>query len=330
MSILETLIEIPQGSPRTAPPKAPSRAKQITVSGVPNLFNYQNYRNFLQDWFKHKKENTPHFSGAIFAKKAGFNSHTLLAMVIRGQRNLSPTTIRRFGQALELNSRESIYFEKLVLFCQATNSSDKTHYLEQVLSLSQGQGRDILTRIQNHALYLSHWYFVAIRELVAVPGFRADPDWIVQKLKRKITRKQAQEAWQVLLNLGLVAKDERPSAKEDGYRIVHPSLDIDPGSVDFAIRNFHKEFLDRAKEAIDGEPLEERELSSLTLAIEERHIARLREKIKDFRRQLNQEFPPPSENGDQPAGLLAINTQVLVLTQNTKPIEKGNKEKKEG
>ena len=39
---------------------------------------------------------------SIFAKKAGFNSHTLLGMVIRGQRNLSATSIRAFCRALEV------------------------------------------------------------------------------------------------------------------------------------------------------------------------------------------------------------------------------------
>jgi uncharacterized protein (TIGR02147 family) len=276
-------------------------------SSAPNLFEFQDFRLFLRHWFQWKKKIQPHYSGAVFAKKAGLNSHTILGMVTRGERNLSHLSIRAFSRALGLKGKEANYFEKLVLFNQSTKSDDKAYYLEQLAGIAQGNGRVLLTKLQNYSQYMSHWYVVAIRELVAVGDFKPDPDWISQRLKRKISRKQAEEALKLLLTLGLIEVDGATGQ----HKIVHPSLDIELGKVDFALRNFHREFLERAKEAVDGESLDERELSSVTMAVSEEDLVLLREKVREFRKQLIQQFPITKTVRTK---VIAVNTQVLVLT----------------
>lgn len=281
-------------------------AQQIKA---PSLFSCLDYREFLSEWFSARKKLQPGYSGALFAKKAGIGSHTLLGMVIRGERNLSPATTRAFIRALGLKGRDALYFEKLVLFNQSKNSDDRAYYFEQLSSMTDGRAGEnkLITQIQNHAAYLSHWYVVAIRELVALEDFVADPEWISKKLKKKVTRKQAEEAWKLLLDLGMVEP-----AENGRHRIAHPSIDIDPGLIDFAIRNYHKEYLNRARDAIDGEPLEERELSSMTLSLSEEDVVLLRERIKEFRKKLNAEFPVSRAPRTK---VVAVNLQALILTE---------------
>ena len=296
---------------------APER-RELTA---PRVFDYDNYREFLSDWFSWKKSSSPSYSGAVFARKAGLSAHTLLGMTVRGQRNLSHDTIRAFTRALELKTREALFFEKLVLFNQSRSGEDKAYYLEQLLSVSQGNGKRLLTKIKNHARYFSNWYVVAIKELVACEGFNADPEWIVERLKNKISRKQAQEAFTLLLDLGML-KEEISKDGQNKFLVVHPSLDIDPGHVDFAVRNFHRDFLDRSKRAIDEESMDERELSSLTMPVTEEDLPLLRAKIKEFRKNLNLQFPV-SKNSPR-KHVVAINMQFLVLTktENRKTEEK--------
>jgi uncharacterized protein (TIGR02147 family) len=228
-------------------------------------------------------------------------------MVIRGDRNLSATTTRAFIRALGLKSRGALYFEKLVLFNQSKSSDDRSYYFEQLCSVSGGRSSPLITQIKNHAAYLSHWYVVAVRELVALEGFNSDPEWISKKLKRKITKKQAEEAWRLLLELGMVKRN-----RENRFVITDPAIDIDPGTIDFSIRNYHKEYLARAKDAIDGEPLTEREFSSVTLSLSDEDLGLLRERIKEFRIKLNTEFPvSPSPRKK----VVAINLQALILTE---------------
>ena len=299
-----------------------SPVKESLGSLNEGIFSYLNYREYLAHWFQAKKTVQQGYSGAMFAKKAGIGSHTLLGMIIRGDRNLSAETIRAFIRALGLKGKESVYFEKLVLFNQSKNSDDRAFYFEQLSSVNGSNGSSpLITQIKNHASYLSHWYVVAIKHLVELPEFKADANWIVAKLKNKITVKQAEAAWNIILELGMVKK------VSDGERITYhtdaKSIDIDPSLVDFAIRNFHKEYLERTKEAIDGESLDERELSSLTLTVSEDQLPRFREKIKEFRKEMNLEFRHSQE---QKTTLVAVNIQSLVLTSREKIEKKTEKE----
>ena len=279
---------------------------------VPELFSYLDYRVYLSAWFQARKLFQPGYSGALFAKKAGLQSHTILGMVIRGDRNLSSDSIRGFIRALGLKSKEALYFEKLVLFNQSKNSEDRAYYFEQLSSVSgstkEGE-RTLITSIKNHAAYLSHWYHAAIREMANLPEFKADAEWISAKLKKKITKKQAEDTLTLLFDLGMILRIE--TGEKVSFQVVDPLLDIDPGSIDFAVKNFHKEYLERSKDALDGDPYHEREFSSLTMSISESDLELLKTKIKEFRKSLNREFPV---SNDAKTRVIAINMQLLNLT----------------
>lgn len=300
-------------APNNLANKTKGTAEQTKSVSEPKIFDYDNYREYISDWFDWKKSVQPSYSGAVFAKKAGLSAHTLLGMIIRGQRNLSYETIRAFSRAIELSAREALFFEKLVLFNQSKSGDDKAYILEQLQSISQGEGRKIFSKIKNHAKYFSNWYVVAIKELVACEGFNTDPQWIAKRLKNKITRKQAADAWRLLLELGMVEETKTAEGKS-AFKVVHPSLDIDPGHVDYAIRNFHRDFIDRTRHAIDEESLEERELSSLTMPVTDEDLPLLKAKIKEFRKNLNLQFPVTKSAPRR--HVVAVNMQLLVLTEN--------------
>lgn len=293
--------------PHSKPIVRPTR-RPLTSDKQPSVFAYYDYRKFLSEWLSAKKSFHLSYSGAVFAKMAGLQSHTLLGMVIRGDRSLTPTTIRAFSRALELNTAESLYFEKLVLFNQAKNSDDKGYYFDQLVAVSKGASREILTKLHNYSLYLSRWYVVAVRELVGVVDFRLDVEWIAARLKGKITKKQAQEAWDIIVSLKLVEQDE----KTGRYKIVHPQIDLDPGTIDFAIQNYHKDFLQRTKEAIDGESFEDRSLSSFTMSISKEDLPELKKQVMQFQKDLNTKFPISTTDRTE---VVAVNAQILVLTQ---------------
>jgi uncharacterized protein (TIGR02147 family) len=282
------------------------------VVRMPSVFDYQDYRTFLKEWLFWKKQVQPGYSATIFARKAGIKAHTLLGMVIRGERNLSFETIRHFGKGLGLTQPELAYLEKLVLFNQARTSEDKAHYFNQVFSASRGQAKDMRV-LHDYSDYFASWYVVAIRELVELSDFNPDAEWISRKLKRKITRKQAQEAWETVVRLGLVEKVE--PTQEGGaatYRLKDQNIDVDLNHASFVMRKFHREHLKRAEEAIDGEPMMDRELHSATLAVSAEDLAMVRAQVKEYCRKLLETFPRSSAPKTH---LIAVNLQMLTLTQ---------------
>ncbi|MGE0763925.1 MAG: TIGR02147 family protein [Bdellovibrionales bacterium] len=282
---------------------------------APNVLNYMDYREFLRDWLQWKKNTSPHYSGTLFATKAGISSHNLLGMVIRGERNLGLSTIHGFIKACSLKSHSALYFERLVVYCQSKDSIERAEIFEQLVQLGKKRGVENLKSLQNYSQYLTGWHVVAIRELVHLKDFQNDPEWISIKLKRKISRRQAEAAMETLKTLGLIEWDSLLNR----YVNKEANLDIDVSKVDFRIRNFHRNYMERAQESIDGEAIGERSLSSLTIAVSAADLQRLRERINEFRKQLNVEFSDSQNDKDH---VVAVNTQFLILTESNTPESK--------
>lgn len=280
----------------------------------PRVYDYRDYRKFLSEWLAWKKATQTSYSGTVFAKKAGLASHTLLGMVIRGERNLSYKTIQSFTKAIGLERHEREYFEKLVLFNQATNADEKSYQLSQLVHLGRSQGSSTLERLQDYSDFLSHWWVIALYELVNLHDFSEDPAWIARTLKRKIQPRQAERGLEILQRLGLVERDAKGR-----LTTAHAAIEIDPGEIDFAIRRFHREFLERTMEAVDGEALKDRELSSLTLSVDKEDLELVKERVREFRRALNLEFSSRSARKEH---VVAVNIQALVLTQKEEREEK--------
>jgi uncharacterized protein (TIGR02147 family) len=295
------------------------------------VFDFRDYRAFLKEWLSWKRQQNPHYTGAMFARLAGLKAHTILGMVIRGERNLGYEAIRGFSRAVNISGSEALYFEKLVLFNQAKTGNDRRQYFTELLAASRpdasgksgsAKAFELLSQINDHASYLSHWYVVAIREMIELADFREDPEWIAARLKNRVGAKQVKQAIELLLKIGLIARERVGEAEREGSRLVirHPVIDIDPGGVDFAIQSYHKQFLDLGKEAIDHDPKEDRDtrdFSSLTLSVSDADLERLRKRLQELRKQLNLEFASSKEG--PVTRTVAVNFQTLLLTSSPKP-----------
>ncbi len=305
---METNIETLNTVAQSIGEKAKLAHKAPLKSLSPSVFSYLDFRDYLNDWFKWKKIQQPGFSCTVFAKKTGMKSHAYIGMVTKGKRNLTHKSLRAFAKALALNAGEYNYFEKLVLFNQASTAADKNFYFEQLrhAELANRGNRQIVEKLQNASALLRHWYVVAIFEMVTLTDFRADPDWMTRALKNRITPTQAKDAWKSLLEAGLVSQDAT------GRWHKHTQLlDFDPERLDFVIQNFHTEMLQRAAYAVQNEVLAERELSSLTLPICPEDIPLLKKELKEFRKKINREYSREDNTGKQ---IVCINMQLLNLT----------------
>ena len=95
------------------------------------IFDFQNFRIFLKYFYEQEKKRQ-NFSLAQFSKRAGLKSPNYLKLIIDGNRNLTNENIFLFANALKLSQSELEYFEALVNFCQAKNSTIKNYYEQRL------------------------------------------------------------------------------------------------------------------------------------------------------------------------------------------------------
>jgi uncharacterized protein (TIGR02147 family) len=245
--------------------------------GPIDVFRYLDYRGFLADMYATQKQRG--LSYRSFARRAGLGAPNYLKLVIDGQRNLTPAMAQRFAEASGLGAEASAYFCELVAFCQARGAAQKALHHQRLLSFRRYREAHKLEGAQ--ADYHSAWYLPAIRELVSRDGFRDDPSWIAAQLVPPIKPSEAKQALATLLRLGLIERDAQRRLRQTSAVVT-----TGPETQGLHIATYHAEMAKRAIAAIDLVPAAQRDISALTLCVGPTGLARLKQRIQTFRREL--------------------------------------------
>jgi uncharacterized protein (TIGR02147 family) len=267
-----------------------------------NVFQYLNFRHYLRDFYLEKKAANSLYSYRVFNEQAGIRNPSFLKLVTEGKRNLSEDAIKQCVKAIKLGKREAQFFRLLVLFGQATTLEERNQVFRQISYFKEYNAVKNLDAHQYE--FYSHWYNVALLELIKLKRFREDPEWIAIHLKPQITETQAIEALAVLKKLGLVKKDK-------ALRLIPTDKNIatSPEVFEFAVRNFHETMIQRAKETLNDDG-EFRDVSSVTIAVDQNGFNEAKRRIQEFRRELNV-LLSGIKNPDQ---VYQINFQIFNLT----------------
>jgi uncharacterized protein (TIGR02147 family) len=280
-----------------------ARAKSQSAGQEADVFAYLDYRAFLRDYYLDKKDRRG-LSYRGFSRRAGLRSPNYLKLVIDGDRNLSDEMAARFAKAVGLEADAALYFVELVRFNQAKSSAERNASYSRLTGFRRYQRAQPLEL--RHAAYHSTWYLPAIRELAARSDFVADPQWIARKLLPAITPTQAAAGLETLLSLGLLVKDELGGVVQ-GEALVSTG----PETRGLHIRNYHRMMMERAICAMDEIAAAERDISSLTLCLGPEGLARLKERIVRFRRELLE----LSTLEDDPEQVVQVNFQLFPLSR---------------
>lgn len=244
-----------------------------------NIFNYHDYRVFLKDLAGKLKSIEYKFTYAKLSKRCGFTSNNMAKMVIDGKRNLSKDSIEQVAKGLHFNKEESKYFRSLVLFNQATDYKDKDIYYKE-LSRTSTRYRLFQKDAKDLYAYYSKWYYAAIRELVLLPDFKDDPQWIADTLSPSITVAEAQKALQVLKDNNFIV--EGPSGWTQNTPVITTGAEI----FSTAVKNYHATMMQLAQESLKTVKHEYRNISSLTIPLGKKTYEAILSEIQIFQQKI--------------------------------------------
>lgn len=244
----------------------------------PNLFEYGNYRKYLNDLYDYLKENKSFFSYRYFSKKAGFRAPNVLKLVIEGKRNIATNSIEKFSTALGLTKKESQFFRTLVLFNQAKSTEEKNLYAEQLIK--NREFRKVHPLAKEEYSYYSQWYNIPIKELLSIKEFNNDPKEIAHSLIPQISIPDTKQSIEELEKLGLI------EIKNGKIKNKVESVSTGNEVKSSAIFEYHKQMIKKAIESLDLFKGLERDISSITISASEETFKKLKTKIQNFRKEL--------------------------------------------
>lgn len=242
-----------------------------------DVFDYRDYRAFLRAYYTHNRKRGVSLRG--FSLRAGLRSPNYLKLVMDGQRNLGAEMAMRFAEACRLRGRAAEYFCELVAFNQAKTTAERDRCYARLQRFTRYRQVHVLDAAQD--AYHSRWYIPAIRELATRADFRDDPQWIARALLPRISPRQAAAALRTLERLGLLARDDDGVLRQASSLVSTPA-----GPLGHHVVKFHRAMLERAAEALDAVPRDEREVASLTLCMSESRMQELKAELEHFREDL--------------------------------------------
>jgi uncharacterized protein (TIGR02147 family) len=268
-----------------------------------SIYDYTDYRAYLRDYYTEQKEKTPAFSYRYFARKAGFNSSGLYKDIVDGRTGITRSLILRFAAAMKLSQKQQEYFETLVYFNEASTIEEKKLYFERLMKFSNSKASRVDA---SQYEYYSKWYYIAVRELLAIGNFGDDYSAIAQALSPKIRQEHAKKAIAVLKNLGLIKKN-----KSGFYKVTDKLLTTGPEVKSLAIANFQRSMMDIAKEAIDRYSAQHRDIATVTFSVSKETFNEIKAELDACRKRILG-MVDRSENEDR---VCQFNMQLFPLTQ---------------
>lgn len=241
------------------------------------LYDYDDFRKFLQDYFEEQKRMRAVFSHRFFAAKAGFSSSSYCLNVIRGRFNLTQKSIEKIAKALELEPLQKSYFQALVKYNQAEQLKDREDAWEQIVKIRKRiDFTHITTREQ---AYFSKWYYPIVRELVVTSNWAGDYMKLARMLDPQITTDEARAAVKSLLEWGLIR--EVDGKFEETSQMLDATL-VPP----IALRQIRRDYIQHAIGAVEHKSKDERFAAFTTLSMSENSYNYAVEVLEEARKKI--------------------------------------------
>ncbi|MBN1760478.1 MAG: TIGR02147 family protein [Chitinispirillaceae bacterium] len=247
---------------------------------MPNIFEYQNYRTYLKDYYAEQKAKKKRFSYRYFSEKAGVNSASFLYYVIENKRNLTENSIFKICQAIGLTREESEYFNNLVFFNQAKTINEKTHYYSKLIEIRRPL--DIQMIDADRYEYYAKWYHSVIREVVTFFDFQDNFTRLGAFLHPAVSGYEARESVRLLERLGFLDRDEQGLYHQTNNLVLGRPTPLQA----FQIERFQMEMLQMAIRAYENAPFDWRMSTSTTLSVSLRTIDLFKLRMREFQHDI--------------------------------------------
>lgn len=242
------------------------------------VFEFLDYREILRQAFEEKKIASPLYSYRMLAESFGLDTSNVFR-ILHGDSHLPARCIPRAIEFLGLAGRAAEYFQLLIAYARERNATARTETLEKAISL-----RDVARRqmADKEMALFRDWWVVAVRCLLEVVDGNARPDVLAAKLVPEVSEREVGEALDLLLDLGLVKK---ASSGRLVLTDAHLTAGFDERKVG-ALRHFQRQVLGLAADSMERFPREQRDVSTLTLAVDRDAFREIRGMLVECRRQI--------------------------------------------
>ena len=199
-----------------------------------------------------------------------------------------------------------MYFDLLLVASRTKSEKKKAEIMQKAFQL-----RDVKRHMleDTEIKYLSEWWTVVVRALVEVKHGNIDVAEIASSLIPPITEEQAQASLDILKSLGFI----KP-LNDNLVKISDSHITIQGAEKAEAIRSFQAKVMQFAIRSLSEIPPSDRDVSTITMAVDAKGFNDIRNMIREFRKELQIRVDKCSV----PDRLMQLNLALFPVAQNNK------------
>ena len=233
------------------------------------------YQDFILEEFRARRARNPNYSLRAFARDLGMPA-SKLSQNLRGLCGISVAKAQVIADKIQMREDKRQLFLALV---EAQHARSRVAR-QQAQSRLNDLRMECFTELDvNRFAVVRDWFCMAILEMIELSDFRPDVAWISKRLG--IPADVVREAVGRLQDVGLL------EIHDSGWKQTSVDLEVPSGAPSKTVREYHRQILERAAEALEKVPVEEREFSSQTFAVSRGALPELKTLILDFQRRVS-------------------------------------------
>jgi uncharacterized protein (TIGR02147 family) len=239
---------------------------------------FQDFRPFLTAAFQARKRKNPRFSLGAWAKLLGLRSSSTLIMILKGERNPGKELVEKLVADLRLGSYEADHFRCLVSLAKARNPDVRRLLLARLQTPSTRREYHHFSPAYLHVI--TGWLPMTLRELVNLPAFREDPEWIRAHLLFPATETEIRTALRALEDSGLLTRNAK-------RRLVNnTSMELTRAVPKEESNRLHDNWFRLCSDANHAIDPSRRAMMGITFSMRAENFPLLRQQLQDFLRDL--------------------------------------------
>jgi len=270
---------------------------------LPNVFDYQDYREFLRDHYLARKATKKSFSYRFMASRLDMDPGQL-AWVLKGKLHLAAHAVDAAISMCHLEGREAAYFEELTQLARARSEGELARSRERMNAL-----RGVVTTAlqPEQTSFYDCFHYSILRALAPLCG-TADATQLGHECIPELDAQTVEQAMTLLQELKLLEKTpdglwSQPDVHITSGKAIAPSV----------IRAFHLQAIEHAQRSLHEQDPQQRDISTLTVSIAAEDFPQVRSWLSDLRRQL-QTLTQETQNPDR---VLQFNAQLFPVGART-------------
>jgi uncharacterized protein (TIGR02147 family) len=239
-----------------------------------DVTKYSGFREYLSDILNQRRINNSNYSLRAFARDLGLQSGQL-SEVLGGKKGLSLKKALQVAARLGMGAHETTKFVQLI----QTEGMAPEQKLALKVQFDKAEPNVIYKDLRADTFkVISDWYHYAILEMSLTDTYDSNPQTIAHRLQ--LTVSEVKQALERMLKLELL----EPTAAGKLMK-TQKGVTTTKDFASQAIRNFNRQILKKAYQSLEL-PLETRDFSTMTMAIDPSKLEEAKALIKNFRRTL--------------------------------------------